>query len=383
MGRRPVTIASLLTFTCAAGSMVVAPINAEGAGFHEGWCQKDEGFAVVLYWPAKPADVKPEVPGNLNSKTLVRCIIGSHNVSGPDGRADALTLAGFSHDGGTGQIVNRINDIEADPYAEIPATWWYHTGTWEEGSGGRWDETPRWDPNLKINGFSVVVFSSDNEQLPPITPTFAKGGDHGDEPGPGPGPGPGPSTGPTGKPSHGPAGKPTHKPTGGHDKPTRKPTHGPGHGGDKPSHEPGHGHGGDHHNRPNSTAPKHSTGPKPGKNHDNTDSRPNTIATARPTTTSPTPSPRPSSPSTTPSSPTPTPSASSPAASAGSSLAPQSSSSPVWGREDRTRRSPDKGEHEGAPWWVPVGVGVITLVGPALAAIGRRHSRRPEREDEE
>ena len=94
MGRRPVTIASLLTFTCAAGSMVVAPINAEGAGFHEGWCQKDEGFAVVLYWPAKPADVKPEVPGNLNSKTLVRCIIGSHNVSGPDGRADALTPLG-------------------------------------------------------------------------------------------------------------------------------------------------------------------------------------------------------------------------------------------------------------------------------------------------
>ncbi|MGK2351469.1 hypothetical protein [Cutibacterium sp. V947] len=379
MSRRPVTIASLLASTCAAGSMMASPTNAEGAGFHDGWCQKDEGYAVVLYWPAKPAEVVPEIPGNLNSKTLVRCIIGAHKVSGHDGRADALTLAGFSHDGGSGQIVTSINGIEADPFAESPATWWYHTGTWEEGSGGRWDETPRWDPSLEINGFSVVVFSTDNTHLPPITPKFAKGGDDGDKPGPGPGP----STGPTGRPSHRPTGKPTHEPTGGHAKPTNKPAHEPGHGGNKPSHKPGHGHGGNHHNRLNPTAPTHGTGPKPGKNHDNADSRPNTIVTVRPTTTSPTPLSRPSSPPATPSSPTPSSSASPPAASAGPALAPQSSSSPVWGREDRTRHSPDNDEHGGAPWWVPVGVGVVALAGLAFAAIGRRHRRRPDREDEE
>ncbi|WCC79510.1 hypothetical protein O6R08_08310 [Cutibacterium equinum] len=402
MGRRPLTVASLLALMCATGSMMVVPSHAEGAGFHDGWCQKDEGFAVVVYWPAKPADVEPEIPGNLDSKTLVRCIIGAHKTSG-DGREDVLKLAGLGY-ATQGDIVTTINGIESDAFAEIPAYWWYHTGTREGDSGGRWDPKSSWTQSLNVNDFGLIVFSSDSEQLPPVTPNFAKGGDHGDEPGPGPGPGPGPapgpgpgpstgepSHGPTGKPSHGPTGEPTHKPTSGHDKPTGKPTRTSGHGGDKPSHEPGRSHGGDHHDRPNPTAPNHADGPRPHKKRDRADSRPNTISTV--TATPPTPSlptvssaspsrPRPSSPSATPSSPTPSPRASSPAASAGSSLAPQSSS-PVWGREDHTRRSPDEGEHKGAPWWVPVGIGVVALAGLALAPVIHRRHRRGDQEDEE
>ncbi|MDO4413111.1 hypothetical protein [Cutibacterium sp.] len=399
MGRRNVAAASLLAFACATGSLMAAPTTAEGAEFHDGWCQKDEGFAVVLYWPDKPADVTPKIPGNLDSQTLVRCIIGSHQASG-DGREDAVKLAKFEY-GSSGGVISTINGIESDPFADFPAYWWYHTGTFEEGSGGRWNENSNWSPNLEVNGFGVIVFSADSAKLPPTTPKFAKGGDGGD----GPGTNPGPSAGPTGKPTHGPTGKPTHEPGDddddrGHDGDDGE-GHGEGHGGGEGH---GKGHGGSHQNRHPSTAPRHnddskdrpkpsksrSTSHKSGKNRDHADSRLTTISTVRPTAPQPqrsdTASVSPSQPhpsSATPSSPTPSPSASSPAASAGSALAPQSSSSPVWGREDRTRRSAAKDEHAGVPWWVPVGVGVVALAGLAFAAFGHRRPRRQGWEDEE
>lgn len=388
--RRAAFLGSASLALVASGVAWVAP--AQAGDWHDGWCAKGEGLAVAVDWRAA-TDGSPAVPGNVDTGVLVRCLVGA-KFDTDDARADVVRQVGLQV-ASSGGLVTTINGIKASSKPSGP-TWWYHTGT-----PGAWAPKQLWVPVDAPDNFVAIVLSTDANALPPVVPKFA-------DPGPGPSDGPsgdGPSgSGPSGS---GPSGS---GPSGG----------GPSGGGpSEPGPSDGPSNSGPSNSGPSNSGPTNSgpsgSGPSDGSGgHDQGPTAPDDPGSgpARPAPRDPSPrhstvTDRPSAgtavaprrgptgsteprehasagqSSATPSAPTPSPSASSPGSSASAVVGPQSSPTPVWGREDQTRTSLVDQSGTATPSWAPVVIALAALGSLVLAMWGLRAKPQSPHRDEE
>ncbi|AFV87907.1 Macoilin domain-containing protein [Acidipropionibacterium acidipropionici ATCC 4875] len=148
--------APVLMLATLGGASFVSAASAHAAGWHDGWCQKGEGTAIVVSYLTT---------SRASEGQLTRCVIGG--FSSKLSPSDYLSAAGISHQKRDDGYVLDILGLNPDPsIGGDPSGGWKFIG----GSEGQWGTSPQW---TGVDNFLAWMPASSSDR-PPVAPRFAQ-----------------------------------------------------------------------------------------------------------------------------------------------------------------------------------------------------------------